>query len=234
MALDSHGPLMGKTQTFAEFLATKSPQASLEDFLLSLGLAAVLGWLLAQLYVRVGRSLSDRRSFAANFLPITLTTTLVITVVKSSLALSLGLVGALSIVRFRAAIKEPEELAFLFLAIGIGLGLGADQRALTAAAFVAIAGAVALARRLGGEPGGELLLTVATARPSELGLQRIAEVVRRHCAAARLRRVEESEASLEAAFAVEIDGLEPLERAKAELRAHDKSLSFSLVDTQGL
>ena len=56
-----------------------------------------------------------------------LTTILIITVVKSSLALSLGLVGALSIVRFRTPIKEPEELAYLFISIAMGLGLGADQ-----------------------------------------------------------------------------------------------------------
>ena len=54
-------------------------------------------------------------------------TTIVITIVKSSLALSLGLVGALSIVRFRAAIKEPEELVYLFFIIGIGLANGANQ-----------------------------------------------------------------------------------------------------------
>ena len=59
---------------------------------------------------------------------ICLTTLLVISVVKSSLALSLGLVGALSIVRFRTPIKEPEELAYIFLAIAIGLALGADQK----------------------------------------------------------------------------------------------------------
>ena len=53
---------------------------------------------------------------------------IIITIVKSSIALSLGLVGALSIVRFRAAIKEPEELTFLFICIAIGVGLGAGQR----------------------------------------------------------------------------------------------------------
>lgn len=56
---------------------------------------------------------------------------LVITVVKSSLALSLGLVGALSIIRFRSAIKEPEELTYLFLAISLGLGFGANQTVIT-------------------------------------------------------------------------------------------------------
>ena len=66
---------------------------------------------------------------------ICLTTLLVISVVKSSLALSLGLVGALSIVRFRTPIKEPEELAYIFLAIAIGLALGADQREVAAIAL---------------------------------------------------------------------------------------------------
>jgi len=71
---------------------------------------------------------------------LTLITLLVISIVKSSLALSLGLVGALSIVRFRTAIKDPEELIFLFFAIAIGLGLGADQRIPTLIAFVVILG----------------------------------------------------------------------------------------------
>ncbi len=63
------------------------------------------------------------------------TTMIIITIVKSSLALSLGLVGALSIVRFRSAIKEPEELTYLFLTIAIGLGFGADQRLATIIGF---------------------------------------------------------------------------------------------------
>ena len=73
---------------------------------------------------------------------LSITTTIVITVVKFSLALSLGLVGALSIVRFRAAIKEPEELVYLFMIIGIGLASGSAQFEvafiLTGAAFVII------------------------------------------------------------------------------------------------
>ena len=81
---------------------------------------------------------------ARNFMLVTMTTTLIITVVKSSLALSLGLVGALSIIRFRAAIKEPEELSYLFLAIAIGLGFGADQRVITVVAFGIIIGIILL------------------------------------------------------------------------------------------
>ena len=83
-------------------------------------------------------ALSNRKLFSKTFLLIAMTTMLIITIVKSSLALSLGLVGALSIIRFRAAIKEPEELSYLFLAIAIGLGFGANQSVITLVGFIVI------------------------------------------------------------------------------------------------
>ena len=118
---------MNKTNSFEQFLTTQSAQIPLAAFVVDLLLAALLSWVLARMYTRFGTSLSNRRNFARNFVLLTTTTMLIITIVKSSLALSLGLVGALSIVRFRAAIKEPEELMYLFLSIGIGLGLGAGD-----------------------------------------------------------------------------------------------------------
>ena len=85
------------------------------------------GFLLRRLYVRYGRSMNNREYFGNIFILLGITTCSVIIIVKSSLALSLGLVGALSIVRFRAAIKEPEELVYLFLVIAFGLSFGANQ-----------------------------------------------------------------------------------------------------------
>lgn len=108
---------------------------SLPALLLNLGIGLLVSLLIAWYYVRFGNSLSNRSQFAPILPILTLITLLVITIVKSSLALSLGLVGALSIVRFRTAIKDPEELIFLFFAIAIGLGLGADQRIPTLIAF---------------------------------------------------------------------------------------------------
>src|SRR3990167_973316 len=108
-------------------------------FIFNLLLAMFLGLILRDLYIRYGFSLTNRKTLASNFVMLILTTMFIITVVKSSLALSLGLVGALSIVRFRTAIKEPEELAYLFFCISIGLGLGADQVVITLVGFAAIA-----------------------------------------------------------------------------------------------
>jgi len=114
--------------------ANTAAPLSLPALLINLGLGILLSLVVAWYYVQFGRSLSNRRRFAPILPMLTLITLLVITIVKSSLALSLGLVGALSIVRFRTAIKDPEELIFLFFAIAIGLGLGADQRVPTLAA----------------------------------------------------------------------------------------------------
>ena len=87
----------------------------------------ILSFCLKYIYQEKSISLSNK-SHISNILPLlSLVTFLVILIVKSSLALSLGLVGALSIVRFRTPIKEPEELIYLFLAISIGLGYGAGQ-----------------------------------------------------------------------------------------------------------
>lgn len=108
---------------------------SLPVLLLNLGMGLGLSLVITWYYTKYGDSLSNRSQFARVIPILTLITLLVITVVKSSLALSLGLVGALSIVRFRTAIKDPEELIFLFFAISIGLGLGADQRIPTLIAF---------------------------------------------------------------------------------------------------
>jgi len=119
-----------------EFSAT----VPIDEFILNLIIISVLVTILRWFYIRYGNSISNRQKFANNFLPLAMGTVLIIMVVKSSIALSLGLVGALSIVRFRAAIKEPEELVYLFIVIGLGLAGGANQPILAIVAFVLILG----------------------------------------------------------------------------------------------
>ena len=122
---------MGKLEQFTKsdlnFFINQNIQIDLQGFILSLLCAAILSFLVQLFYIRYSSTLSNRKEFAKNFVILGVTTCIVIMIVKSSLALSLGLVGALSIVRFRAAIKEPEELVYLFLIIAIGLGCGANQ-----------------------------------------------------------------------------------------------------------
>ena len=119
-----------------KILATQNITINLQNFIISLLISIFLSFLVQQFYKRFSSTLSNKEEFSKNFLILAATTTIIITIIKSSLALSLGLVGALSIVRFRAAIKEPEELLYLFIAIAVGLGLAANQTILTIAIFL--------------------------------------------------------------------------------------------------
>tara|TARA_B110000211_G_C13961280_1_gene500696 strand:- start:259 stop:963 length:705 start_codon:yes stop_codon:yes gene_type:complete len=100
-------------------------------FIIGLILSAISAYLIGMIYNKFATTLSNKKDFSKIFVPLCLATVLIITIVKSSIALSLGLVGALSIVRFRAAIKEPEELVYLFIIIAVGLGYGANQFIIT-------------------------------------------------------------------------------------------------------
>ncbi len=120
------------------FFLNSNIEIDLLNFFYAILLSLILSLFVKLTYVKVGKSLNDKSYFSDTFIPLALITTLVITVIKFSLALSLGLVGALSIVRFRAAIKEPEELVYLFFVISIGLSNGANQFLLSTFATLVI------------------------------------------------------------------------------------------------
>ncbi|WP_025666536.1 DUF4956 domain-containing protein [Aquimarina megaterium] len=100
---------------------------SILNYVINILICGTLLFFLKIVYVRYGTAISNRSQLSKVLILVGITTFIIISIVKSSLALSLGLVGALSIVRFRTAIKEPEELGYFFIAISIGLGLGANQ-----------------------------------------------------------------------------------------------------------
>lgn len=222
---------MEATQTFKEFLASQTPHVDLGSFALNLALCAVLLILLAVTYVRCGSSLSSRKAFSRNLVIVGLTTMLIITIVKSSLALSLGLVGALSIVRFRTPIKEPEELAYLFLSIAVGLGLGAGQRSVVMAGFAFIVAAIWIAhrRRESLEEYG-MHLMVSSTDPSPDLLDRVVQTLERCASAVRLRRVDESADSFQGDFSISFDHYAQLNEAKQSLRSIDANLQISFLD----
>ena len=95
-------------------------------------------------YIKYSTSLTGKHHIGTVIPILSTIVFLVILIVKSSLALSLGLVGALSIVRFRTPIKEPEELVYLFLSIAIGLGYAAGYSFLTTIITLAILGMIFL------------------------------------------------------------------------------------------
>tara|TARA_Y100000591_G_scaffold331974_1_gene367660 strand:- start:14018 stop:14716 length:699 start_codon:yes stop_codon:yes gene_type:complete len=118
-------------ENITNFILNENISLDFTNFIRNLITVFILSILIQLSYNKFSQSLSNKDYFSKNFVVLGITTCIVITIVKSSLALSLGLVGALSIVRFRAAIKEPEELVYLFLVIAAGLGTGAGQIKIT-------------------------------------------------------------------------------------------------------
>ena len=108
------------------------------DVLLALGLAFVLGLFIFLVYKKTYTGVMYSDSFGVSLIAMSMITSLVIIAVTSNVVLSLGMVGALSIVRFRTAIKEPMDIAFLFWAIAVGIVLGAGFLALAVIGSVLI------------------------------------------------------------------------------------------------
>lgn len=100
---------------------------SVLDMVLALGLAFCLGLFIFLVYKKTYQGVMYSSSFGVTLVALTMITTLTILAVTSNVVLSLGMVGALSIVRFRTAIKEPLDIAFLFWSIAAGIVLAAGM-----------------------------------------------------------------------------------------------------------
>ncbi len=220
--------------SFDQFLSTQSYQIPLGGFILNLVLATLLALLIGAVYVRYGTALSNRRAFGRNFLLVAVTVMFIITVVKSSLALSLGLVGALSIVRFRTAVKDPEELAFILIAIAVGLGLGADQRAISIVATLFLMGLVIARHRFSKRPAEDIgmHLSVVARGPGHAGLESLVEVVQRYSPGAVLRRFDETDDQLEALFLVHLPDFDRLAALRREIAALPGEHEVAFLDPE--
>ncbi|HPF86809.1 MAG TPA: DUF4956 domain-containing protein [Candidatus Limiplasma sp.] len=95
------------------------------DLFMALGLGFIVGAIIALVYKKTYRGVLYSPSFAITLIMLTLITTPVVMCIKSDIALSMGMVGALSIVRFRTAVKDPMDTAYMFWALTMGILLGA-------------------------------------------------------------------------------------------------------------
>ncbi|MBQ6347275.1 MAG: DUF4956 domain-containing protein [Clostridia bacterium] len=112
--------------------------ASFPTILVSLVLALAVGLFIAWIYRRNYRGVMYSNNFTLTLVMMTLITCPVVMCIRESIQLSMGMVGALSIVRFRTAVKDPLDTAYMFWALTMGILLGAGQFFLTACAVVGI------------------------------------------------------------------------------------------------
>jgi hypothetical protein len=120
--LDLNVPVEGRSGSFFEFV-------------LSFVILIVLTYFVQKLYEKRGQTIGDKKYFASFFVIWSVSIFLIISVIKSSVVLSLGMVGALSIVRFRNAIKDTEQIMYLLMLIGLSMALASNQYLYTLVVF---------------------------------------------------------------------------------------------------
>ena len=204
------------------------------EFIRNMAVGLVLAVMFAWLVSKSTRLVVDTTQYMPLFLLLIQTMILIITVIKSSIALSLGLVGALSIIRFRTPIKEPEELAYIFIAIAIGLGLGANQVLVTVVGFIVVAIVMlptmfkrtAMARShnayidivLEPRDGATFDMKVFTKILDEVSLKY------------RIKRVTEIEGRSEITLQIARLDMAIYEKVKSELSSHYQTAEISIID----
>ena len=212
------------------------------SLLINLGLVFLLGQVLVWHYLRFSQVLSNKRKFSRILVFIAATTMMVISIVKTSFALSLGLVGALSIIRFRTPIKEPEELAYLFLAIGLGLGMGANQRFVTCLVFLVLLVYLAALgwRREGALPPRMLVHVSGEVGPGEEGtgaekaLKDVVAAVEGGATRVDLRRVDTEGSSFNATLMLDLARSDEVGALLSRVRKVLPDGSVSVVEGSGL
>ena len=203
-------------------------------FVVNLLITAVIAYLIKLFYIKYGRAISDRRKFSNNFIPLALGTLLIITVIKSSIALSLGLVGALSIVRFRSAIKDPEELTMLFLIIAFGVMGGADQPVLSLVSFALVMPLFyfnSIVSKNKGTVTNKAFLNISS---KEFDVSNLTAAIEPHTSYLEIKRVDSVGEEINASFYCTIDGPEQLRKIMNDVKAKDSSATISFVEQPDL
>lgn len=215
---------------FEQYLEQFDNTVSAFDFVVALLLTALLAMMIRLYYIRFGDAVSNRRRFANTFLPLALSTMLIITIVKSSIALSLGLVGALSIVRFRAAIKDPEELTYLFLVIGMGLAVGANQFVVALIAVPSILLLLWLHKVVGTKQQthneGRMFANIDT---DVQDMEKINLALTQHFSFVELNRLDNTAEGLSLSYTVKADDIQSLDVARNQIVAMSANTRIAFV-----
>ena len=202
------------------------------DTLINVLLAAFMSYLIYLVYVRYGSSLSNRKHFGSSFLLITICTCLIIALIKSSIALSLGLVGALSIIRFRTAIKEPQELTYIFFCIAMGLGFGANERLVTLSSGFLVLVILLVAGSLKKNKIEDVYNISVNTRV--LGVEQIVSIIGKYCSRVDMRRFDQKEDAVNVLLFAEFDSFSNFEKCVEELKKKDEKIGVSFVAARAL
>ncbi len=207
---------------------------SIYTYVLFSVICAILLFILSIVYTRFGQSISNRAQLSKVLIIVGLTTFIIISIVKSSLALSLGLVGALSIVRFRTAIKEPEELGYFFMAISIGLGMGANQLWPTLIGFLILMAIIIIQNKsnINGGITQTLLVNVPGDENQKSGiLKEVAHIIEKSSKQVDVKRIQINDEAVSLNFLVNVASLNDLSTIHENLIIKFPNMDLTFLDS---
>lgn len=222
---------MADLEPFTNFLNQGTDDLNLAFVIINFSLAMITSFAVKAFYINYSLSLTGKMHIGSILPILTAIVFLVIIVVKSSLALSLGLVGALSIVRFRTPIKEPEELVYLFLAIAIGLGFGAGYSLVTGLLSLFTLSIIYFALSNKTISNVEYNLVVNW-KNNTVGYEEIFILISEHAASLKLVRYEHSEQNNNSIFIVELKEESNLDLLCKNLKGLDKDISITFYESK--
>ena len=212
-----------------------SQSSLISDFIINILTSVLLGLILSWHYNKFYHSLSRSNSMTKTLVSLAIITCFIITVVKSSLALSLGLVGALSIVRFRTPIKEPYELTYIFISISIGLGLGANQLIITILSVSTVLIVLYfLSKNKSQAMEGIFFVSLNLKKDTRDNLIIIKKIANKLNKEIDLRRIDLEKDMEQINFNLRIESTDDLIKLKKQLNINFKDCDISIVDGQRL
>ena len=198
----------------------------LPTVIVSMLLGAAFGWAISWVYRRNYRGVMYSGNFAFTLIMMTLITTPVVLCIRNSFALSMGMVGALSIVRFRTAVKDPMDTAYMFWALTTGILLGAGQFVLAAVALVFIALLLTLMVNIQSKGLNSFLLVVRMTEEADRAVSQVVGTIR----VQKLKSKTVSHAGVEATYEIRTEKPDALLN---KLRSIQGVQDATLVSYQG-
>ena len=222
---------------YANKLARSLETVGETDYLmiiLSLFFCIISSFILMYVYKNKANSLSSKIQISMIIPLLSNITFLVILIVKSSLALSLGLVGALSVIRFRTPVKEPEDLAFLFFAIALGIGYGALQIYSTSIIFLILIIIIwfFLSRRNEGLGKQFNLMIECNSDKSQKDFDKILDLLKKNCNEAEMVKIEKQDNSMMLFFKISFDKTDDLKLLINNLSKEFIGIKYSLYENK--
>lgn len=206
----------------------------LYSIIFSLVLAAGMGLLISLLYRRTHRGLNYEHTFMATLVLLAPIVSIVMLYIRGDLVLSLGLIGSLSIVRFRTPIKDTRDMVFLFWVIAVGLGAGTYNWGVVIISTIIITIVVALLYyfRYGNTKNTDFVLVVAGQNP--LNSAAVHQIVRQYAEEARLRSMEQEDGRWELVFELRLAKImaDTAEKLLAQLQQQEGVGRVSLLAPQ--